>query len=410
MFEARFVQGNLVKKVLGLLEGRRLNNDATLDCSDTGIQLQAMDESWVALVSVHLRADGFSYYRCDRPLSMGVNLGSMNKILRCAADDNTITLKAVDTPDGITFMFESPNKNKVSDYWMRLTYMQEYLIIPEETVYSAVIKMSSGEFERVVTDLSQCDEAMVIACTEEGVKFSATSGTGTMNIKLSHTANVVIEMQEPVTLNVSCRYLTMFTKAPMMSDQVSLSMAPEAPLVVEYAIGEIGHVKFYLAPRVEEEWEDTEDEESEDMEDEESEDMEMKDVIEKLEEENRKLQEDSRKLKTENEALKLNKSEWKPKIKQEKSGSKKEEDDEDCGKGRVDGKKNGVGGDEDEKEKTGAVKSKAVKRKTKHVKTRSVNNTEDENQNDRGFSQDGRPDAPEAGTPSAKVHRETSRD
>ena len=33
-------------------------------------------------------------------------------------------MKAVDTPDGITFMFESPNKNKVSDYWMRLTYMQ----------------------------------------------------------------------------------------------------------------------------------------------------------------------------------------------------------------------------------------------------------------------------------------------
>ena len=48
----------------------------------------------------------------------------------------------------------------------------------------------------------------------------------------------------------------------------------------------------------------------------------------------------------------------------------------------------------DEK-KTDIVKSKAVKRKTKLIKTSSVNNNDDqdENQNGRGFSQDGRPDA-----------------
>ena len=44
--------------------------------------LQAMDNSHVSLVSVNLRADGFDKFRCDRNLSMGMNLGSMSKILR----------------------------------------------------------------------------------------------------------------------------------------------------------------------------------------------------------------------------------------------------------------------------------------------------------------------------------------
>ena len=41
-----------------------------------------MDTSHVSLVSVDLKADGFDKYRCDRNLSMGMNLASMGKILR----------------------------------------------------------------------------------------------------------------------------------------------------------------------------------------------------------------------------------------------------------------------------------------------------------------------------------------
>jgi proliferating cell nuclear antigen len=45
----------------------------------------------------------------------------------------------------------------------------------------------------------------------------------------------------------------MFTKASCLSNQVTLSMSPEVPLVVEYNIGEIGHVRYYLAPKIEDE-------------------------------------------------------------------------------------------------------------------------------------------------------------
>ena len=82
-------------------------------CLDTGIQLQAMDNSHVSLVSVTLRADGFDKFRCDRQLAMGMNLTSMSKILKCAGNDDIITMKAQDNADTVTFMFESPNQDKV---------------------------------------------------------------------------------------------------------------------------------------------------------------------------------------------------------------------------------------------------------------------------------------------------------
>merc|ERR1739838_951749 len=222
MFEARLVQGSLLKKVLEAIKD--LLNEATWDCADTGIQLQAIDNSHVSLVSVLLRADGFDKFRCDRQLSMGMNLTSMSKILRCAAANDIITIKAQDQADTVTFMFESPNQEKMADYEMKLMNLdQEHLGIPE-TDYAAVIKMPSAEFQRVIKDLSQFGE--------EGVKFSAAGDIGVGNIKLAQTANVdkeeeavSIEMQEPVTLTFACRYLNMFTKASCLAPQVSLSMS-----------------------------------------------------------------------------------------------------------------------------------------------------------------------------------------
>ncbi|CAD7086329.1 unnamed protein product [Hermetia illucens] len=257
MFEARLNAATTLKKVLDAIKD--LLNEATFDCSDAGIQLQAMDNSHVSLVSLTLRSDGFDKFRCDRNLSMGMNLGSMSKILKCANNEDTVTMKAQDNADTVTFMFESQNHEKVSDYEMKLMNLdQEHLGIPE-TDYSCVVRMPAMEFARICRDLSQFGESVIICCTKEGVKFSASGDVGSANIKLAQTSSVdkeeeavTIEMQEPVSLTFACRYLNAFTKATPLSNQVQLSMSADVPLVVEYRIPDLGHIRYYLAPKIEE--------------------------------------------------------------------------------------------------------------------------------------------------------------
>jgi proliferating cell nuclear antigen len=74
MFEAKLVQGSLLKKVMEAI--KELLNEASFDCSSDGITLQAMDNSHVSLVSLCMEAEGFEQYRCDRNLTMGMNLAS----------------------------------------------------------------------------------------------------------------------------------------------------------------------------------------------------------------------------------------------------------------------------------------------------------------------------------------------
>ena len=71
-------EGAVLKKLTEAMKD--LVTEANFDCSTTGISLQAMDSSHVSLVALLLRADGFDHFRCDRNISLGINLGSMGKV------------------------------------------------------------------------------------------------------------------------------------------------------------------------------------------------------------------------------------------------------------------------------------------------------------------------------------------
>uniref|UniRef100_A0A4X2L088 DNA sliding clamp PCNA n=1 Tax=Vombatus ursinus TaxID=29139 RepID=A0A4X2L088_VOMUR len=256
MFEARLVQGSILKKVLEALKD--FINEACWDISSGGVNLQSMDSSHISLVQLTLRSEGFDTYRCDRNLAMGVNLTSMSKILKCASNEDIITLRAEDNADTLALIFEAPT-NEIDDKSKLLNIFKVVFVLQEQE-YSCVVKMPSGEFARICRDLSHIGDAVVISCAKDGVKFSASGELGSGNVKLSQTSNVdkeeeavTIEMNEPVQLTFALRYLNFFTKATPLSPTVTLSMSADVPLVVEYKIADMGHLKYYLAPKIEDE-------------------------------------------------------------------------------------------------------------------------------------------------------------
>jgi proliferating cell nuclear antigen len=89
-----------------------------------------MDNSHVALVAVQLEAAGFKRYRCDRPMPLGVNLGSLTKVLKCAKDDDLCTLKAADDADVLNLTYEAKSTPSSFSFLSLLTR----LTIPKKTL------------------------------------------------------------------------------------------------------------------------------------------------------------------------------------------------------------------------------------------------------------------------------------
>jgi len=308
MFEAVLQEAVLLKKILDGI--KELVSDANFDINESGVSVQAMDSSHVSLVSLMLKADSFALYRADRTTSLGINLASLSKILRCAGNTDRLTLKSEESSDSIRLMFESEDEQRVSEFTLKLLDIaQETLGIPDQK-YKATVELPSGELTRICRDLALLGDTVLISVSKEGVKFSVSgdSGTGSITLRQGEGAidggrrgggggggdddddddeldgdaadddddddgerrekkrkkkasggaarggggdgGVQITLYEPVVLTFALRYLNYFCKAASLSPTVTLSMSPDVPLVVEYMMEDVGYLRYYLAPKL----------------------------------------------------------------------------------------------------------------------------------------------------------------
>ncbi|KAJ2260751.1 hypothetical protein GGI01_002772, partial [Coemansia sp. RSA 376] len=65
-------------------------------------------------------------------------------------------------------------------------------------------------------------------------------------------ANTTVQINEPVSHSLALKYLSNFAKAAPLADRVTINLIEDAPVMFEFKISDIGHIRFYLAPQIDE--------------------------------------------------------------------------------------------------------------------------------------------------------------
>jgi len=246
-----------LKKVVDAMKD--LCKDVNFDCSEKGMQVQAMDSSHVALVSLMLRESAFADFKCDRPTSLGMNVDSLGKVLKMCGPSDSLKLRWQDGEDTVSFQCES-NEDRIIDFSLKLMQIEsEHMEIPEQQ-YKVVARLPSGEFQKICRDLKEFGETMQVKASKEGITFSVQGDLGTGNVMLKPRESekpedrVTLTVHEAVTATFALRYLVNFSKAAPLCGTVELGLGPDAPLLVKYDLekSDNGHMQFYLAPKIDE--------------------------------------------------------------------------------------------------------------------------------------------------------------
>ncbi|KAI1718184.1 proliferating cell nuclear antigen [Ditylenchus destructor] len=261
MFEAKLGQSALLKKIIEAIKD--LVADAPFDCTETAMNLQAMDASHVALVSLKLENGLFEKYRCDRTFNIGLNLIELSKILKCAKNEDSCLVRYdEDDGDSITFTFEDVHGRKQDIIQKLMSIDAEHLGIPEQK-YACVIEMPSVEFQRTCRDIGMFSDSLSItsAKTSGNIVFSGKGDSVTNTVTYSAgsaTADddeneaISIVVREEVKVSYAIKYMNMFTKATSLSGRVRVSLSNNVPMAIEYGVEDNGYIRFYLAPKIEE--------------------------------------------------------------------------------------------------------------------------------------------------------------
>ncbi|RPA97095.1 hypothetical protein L873DRAFT_1836555 [Choiromyces venosus 120613-1] len=154
-----------------------MKKDSNFHCGGSGIALQNMVNSQVAVVIILLETEGFLLHHCDRRLNLRISLISLNKILHYAGDEDTLALMANDNPDTLNLY----------DIKLRDIYQEHQEIL--KTDYTATITILSTEFHQLL-------ESVAIEASEECIKFSSSSDIRSGSALLGHNNDYT----EPVAL------------------------------------------------------------------------------------------------------------------------------------------------------------------------------------------------------------------
>lgn len=160
-------------------------------------------------------------------MTLGMNLGSLQKIIKCANNDDNCKLSANEDADTLNLQFQGKREcsciiqsllrlcvkettltiatvfcvalhtgaARIGEYEMKLMDIDsEQLGIPE-TDYDAKIRMPSSEFAKIMRDLKDLGESVRIEATSEGVKFTAEGEIGSGSVTIKPTG----EWEEPET-------------------------------------------------------------------------------------------------------------------------------------------------------------------------------------------------------------------
>ena len=85
---------------------------------------------------------------------------------------------------------------------------------------------------------------------DEDANMEDDEDNGELTGNVDDDGSIMIRLEESVTQTFSLRYLNNFTKATGLSKDVTLRMGADVPLEVEYKIEEFGSLRYYLAPKI----------------------------------------------------------------------------------------------------------------------------------------------------------------
>jgi len=222
---------------------------------EDSITIQGMDQGHVSMFQLVLGNTWFDIYEHvpdDVPV-FHICSNLLAKFLNTRSDHQTIDMTLNDEADKIKIKFESNDKSEFNK-GLTLSLMdaeQENLNIPDME-YTAEFTLESKKLNSLIDQLSLMHDIVNIHCDEETIKLKTEGLEGIMEVSIPHDEieEYIIDEDASVDVSFSLSYMKKFCQYHKVSDVVEINISEEYPLMVTYKLNALNYLKFYLAPKI----------------------------------------------------------------------------------------------------------------------------------------------------------------
>jgi len=247
-FKVKLAEASDWRKIINAVSA--LVDEAVFNADAEGLKLRAMDPSHVAMVDLEWKASAFEEYVCDKPISLGLNIREMLRLLRRTASGESLELSLDES--GAKLMMRLTGKYARTFSMATLDITGEE--IPTVKVnFTARARMTTDCLVTAVEDAGTVSENIRFEATPDRFNMAASGDMGSFAVELdkSSEALLVLEVKEAAKATYSLSFLSQVVKAGSTSSETAtVEFANNMPLKLDFELVQ-GKLEYYIAPYIE---------------------------------------------------------------------------------------------------------------------------------------------------------------
>jgi proliferating cell nuclear antigen len=247
---------------------KSFSNAVNVQFNKEGMYIQAMDNAHISILEINLPHTWFCQYKCDvDSITLGINTSMFHKILSSRVNDQYIKIQYDGNSDKVDIEMASAQDTKVeSKTSSHIGFHRKFqaplmdieadsLLIPE-VQYQIEMTLKSLSLSTLVQQLRGFSDTVNIKCNEEHILFlSESTENGSMTVEILIDDVIEFSIEEDCNIDVffALQYLHQLGAYSKISPQVNVKLHTEYPLMLEYPLEDDGFIKYFLAPKINDE-------------------------------------------------------------------------------------------------------------------------------------------------------------
>lgn len=240
------VQASSFKSLFEVLKD--VLNDVNIIFDQKGITILTLDTARVSLIDLHLAAENFEEYECDRQILAGINISNTFKLFKTISNNDTLEISITDS-EMMNIHIMNAEKKTNTKFQLKLLDINDDQIVLPVIEPSIVTTMPSIDFQRACRDMNSLSSEVTI--TREPNRFVISCRGDFANQETTINIDETASKDFSLSGVYSLKYLNIFTKATGMCSNVQIMQESENRfLILKYSVANLGDLNFFLARKL----------------------------------------------------------------------------------------------------------------------------------------------------------------
>ncbi len=225
-----------------------LVEEGSFHITKEGIALKAMDPSGISMISFFIPSSAFSKFTVSEPVSIGLNLSNLAKIMQRTRPNEALVMKDSDNKLSLDFISESGKRRyKIPLIEIRKNADKEPTI--EFDVHAEVM---AEPMKNIIKDAAQMSSYISFKAAKNQFVASAYGDSGELEGSYDVDGKVIkkIEASKNASAVFNLEYLDNMVRGCPIGNEIELSLKSEDPLKLSYKIKDAS-ITYFLAPYME---------------------------------------------------------------------------------------------------------------------------------------------------------------